>query len=446
MVVPLQISPGANFFTVEVVITPANKYINRCHAGLDPASRRRPGESRESEIDNGFRQCDQLSRAKVSCFNMEWQEDQGSVRRTCLWTDRFRIINAMLHMTRHSNSYIGFRGGKMKRLRMMVALTGLVGLVGLILFMSEPAQSAEITLRYSGNLPVQHHVTIAQQRLAKYIEEKSGGRVKVAVYPAGQLFQDKDMMQAVPKGAVDMASVTLAQWTGLVPTAAFIDLPFYYKDHQHIWRVCDGKPGEIMRKELERVGVKFLHWMDYGVNEFASKMPLRTLEDFKGKRIRGLTEYTTESIKALGAAPTFLGGGEVYMALQRGTVDGAISGTSSFWERKYFEVTKYATIVNQSFSIFAAVMNLKKWNELPPDIQKIVMAGSLEAQEWIRKEAEKQHYACIDLIKNKGMEIIYPTKEERERWKKANEPVINIFRTRTGELGQQILAESEKLR
>jgi tripartite ATP-independent transporter DctP family solute receptor len=334
----------------------------------------------------------------------------------------------------------------MKKSRMMVALMGLVGFMGLTIFMSEPAQSAEITFRYAGNLPVQHHVTYAQQRLGKLIEERTGGRMKVSVYPAGQLFQDKDMMQAVPKGAVDMASVTLAQWSGLIPGSAFIDLPFYYKDRSHMWRVCDGKPGEIVKKELERVGVKFLHWMDYGVNEFASKMPLRTLEDFKGKRIRGLTEYTMESIKALGAAPTFLGGGEVYMALQRGTVDGGISGTSSFWERKYFEVTKYATIVEQSFSIHAALMNLKKWNELPPDIQKIVMASAQEVQEWVRKEAEKMDLSSIELIKGKGMEIIYPSKEERERWKKANEPVINMFRTRAGELGQRILDESEKLR
>ncbi len=323
---------------------------------------------------------------------------------------------------------------------------GLMGLIGWAALGSGVTEGAEITLRYAGNLPVGHHVTRGQELLAKLVQEKTGGQVEVRVYPAGQLFSDKDMMKAVPAGAVEMAEVTLSQWTGIVPSILLLDLPLFFKDRRHIWRTVDGETGEILKKDLERVGAKLLYWMDYGSVDFASKMPLKALEDFKGKRIRGYGELMTESLKALGAAPTFLGGGEVYMALQRGTIDGAVSGTTSFWERKYYEVTKYITHADYAFAMFGVLMNLKKWNELPPDIQKVFAACSQEAQEWGRKEAEKMDKDCLELLKGKGMEIYVLPEKEKERWRKANEPVFNVFLKRTGEKGKMLLELVEKSR
>jgi len=334
----------------------------------------------------------------------------------------------------------------MERFKKFFGLVCFIGFVGLLGFSSGVAQGAEITLRYAGNLPVGHHVTRGQELLAKLIREKTGGHVDVRVYPAGQLFSDKDMMKAVPAGAVEMAEVTLSQWTGIVPGLLLLDLPLFYNDRRHIWRTVDGEAGEILKKDLEKVGVKLLYWMDYGSVDFASKKPIKTFEDFKGMRIRGFGELMTESIKCLGAAPTFLGGGEVYMALQRGTVDGAASGTTSFWERKYFEVTKYVTHSDYAFAMFGVLMNLRKWNELPPDIQKIILACSGEAQEWGRKEAEKMDKECLELLKEKGMEVYVLPPKEKERWRKANEPVFNLFIKRGGEKGKLLLELAEKAR
>lgn len=326
----------------------------------------------------------------------------------------------------------------------------IIGFIGLIGFLTigngNLAGAAEITLRYAGNLPVGHHVTRGQELLAKLIEERTGGRVKVPVYPAGQLFSDKDMMKAVPAGAVEMAEVTLSQWTGLVPSLLVLDLPLFYKDRRHVWRTLDGAAGELLKKEMEKVGVKLLYWMDYGMADFISKEPIRTLEDFKGKRIRGFGELMTESIKAMGAAPAFLGGGEVYMALQRGTIDGANSGMTSFWERKYFEVAKYVAYADYAFPVFGVLMNLKKWNELPPDIQKIILDSSKEAQEWGRKECEKMDKESMELLKGKGMEIYPVPEKEKERWRKASQPATEVFLNRAGEKGKVLLELAEKVR
>lgn len=331
----------------------------------------------------------------------------------------------------------------MRRFKKFIGLACLIGLMG---FGSGVAQGAEVTLRYAGNLPVGHHVTRGQEFLAKLIEERTGGRVKVPVYPAGQLFTDKDMMKAVPAGAVEMAEVTLSQWTGMVPGLLLLDLPLFFNDRRHIWRTVDREAGEIIKKDLERVGVKLLYWMDYGGVEIASKMPIKALEDFKGKRIRGYGELMTETIRAMGAAPTFLGGGEVYMALQRGTVEGAYSGTTSFWERKYYEVTKYITVSDFGFAMFGVLMNLKKWNGLPSDVQKTILTCSMEAQEWGRKECEKMDKECLELLKKKGMEVYVLTEKEKEIWRKACEPVMSIFLKRAGETGKRLMELVEKAR
>jgi len=308
------------------------------------------------------------------------------------------------------------------------------------------AQAEEITLRFAGNLPLGHHVTRGQELLASLIEKKTGGKIKVQVYPAGQLFADKDMMKAIPSGAVEMAEVTLSQWTGLVPGLLLLDLPLFFKDRRHIWRVVDGEAGEIMKKDLEKVQTKLIYWMDYGAAEFICKTPLKTLEDFKGKRIRAIGEMGTEVIRNFGGAPTFLGAGEVYMALQRGTIDGATSGTTSFYERKLYEVTKYVTHADYAFVMFAVVMNLKKWNEIPPDLQKVIQECGLEAQTWGRKESEKEDKECLELLRKKGMDIYNLPDKERERWRAASKPSLERFLKRSGDRGKQLLELAEKVR
>ena len=334
----------------------------------------------------------------------------------------------------------------MKGFKRFIGLACLIVFVGLMTFGGGPVQSAEFTLRYAGNLPLTHHVTRGQELLANLIEQQTSSRVKVLVYPAGQLFADKDMMKALPSGAVEMGTVTLSQWSGVVPGLMLLDLPFFFNDRHQVWRAVDGEAGEILKKEFEKVGIKLLYYMDWGSVDLISKEPIRTLEDFKGKRLRVYGELLAEWLKAFGAAPTFLGGGEIYMALQRGTVDGAITGNTNSWERKFYEVAKYITHVEHSFATFGVLMNLKKWNELPPDIQKVFLDCSKEAQEWGRKEAEKADREVIGLLKTKGVEVYTVPEKEKERWRKvAIKPSIDVFLKRTGEKGKVLLEMTEKM-
>lgn len=309
------------------------------------------------------------------------------------------------------------------------------------------AANPEVTIRYAGDLPIGNHLTRTQEFFAKRVAEIGKGKVKVEVYPAGQLFAAKDYVKAVPSGAVDMAQSLMGQWTGLVPLFMITDIPLFYDNWEHIWRVLDSEVGDAMKKEVEKAGVKLLFWTQDSSAGFVCKTPLKTIDEWKGKTIRSYTELASYTIKALGGAPAFMGGGEVYMALQRGTVDGAISTLSSFYDRKYFEVTKHLTVPSMPGPIYGGVINLKRWETLPADVREILNTAGKETQEFARKEVKKMDAESIELLKQKGMDIHYLSRDERERWKKASVPQVQkVVMERVGERAKKLMEQADKAR
>ncbi len=332
----------------------------------------------------------------------------------------------------------------------------ILGALGLILAgMISPSDAGaqggkpDFLLRCAGTMPVEHFMTRTLEYYAKIIQERSKGRMKIEIYPVNQLFSDKDLPKALPSGAVDMAQVNMAMWAGLVPSLAVQELPFFYKDRDHFFRAMIS-PGvrKVLDRDFENKGVKILFWMDYGYTALIAKKPIRTLEEIKGKRIRVFGEYSSEFLKALGAAPVFLSVGEVYLALQRGTIDGVLTSTCSVDERKFFEVAKHFTVikVGEFQNEPAVLINLKKYQELPPDLQKLVIEASKEAQDWGLEASLKDTDLCLNNVKGKGMEISHPTENEKKRWAEATKGIMANYLKRTGAVGKDLIDEVNKLR
>lgn len=326
-----------------------------------------------------------------------------------------------------------------------------LALAGMVSPPEAAAQNAkpDFLFRCAGTMPLDHYMTKTLEYYAKLIQERSKGRMKIEIYPVNQLFSDKDLPKALPSGAVDMGQVNMAMWSGLVPSLVVEELPFFYKDRDHFFRAMLS-PGvmNLLDKEFESKGVKVLFWMDYGYSALIGKKPIKTLEDFKGKRIRGYGEISTEILKALGAAPVFLSIGEVYLALQRGTIDGVFTSTCSVYERKFYEVTKYFTLIrcgefqNQP----AVLVNLKKYKELPPDLQRILVETSKDAQDWGLDQALKGTDECLAKLRERGMEIYYPPEKEKARWAAATKGILTNYLARTGKAGQALIDEVNKTR
>lgn len=332
----------------------------------------------------------------------------------------------------------------------------ILGALGLILAgMLSPSDAGaqggkpDFLLRCAGTMPLEHFMTRTLEYYAKILQERSKGRMKIEVYPVNQLFSDKDLPKALPSGAVDMAQVNMSMWAGLIPSLAVQEMPFFYKDRDHFFRAMLS-PGvrRVLDKDFETKGVKILFWMDYGYMALIGKKPIRTLEELKGKRIRVFGEISSEFLKSLGAAPVFMSVGEVYLGLQRGTIDGVLTSTCSVDERKFFEVTKHFTLIkigefqNQP----AVLINLKKYQELPPDLQKLVIDASKEAQDWGLGASLKDTDLCIDNVKAKGMQVYYPTESEKKRWAEATKGIMTNYLKRTGNVGKELIEEVNKMR
>jgi tripartite ATP-independent transporter DctP family solute receptor len=336
-----------------------------------------------------------------------------------------------------------------RRLGFLCAVMFFLFAVGLVLPVGSDAADPQYVIRYASIMPVNHHITQSQYNFAKLINEKSGGRVKVEVFPSGQLFSDKDMVKAIPEGALDVGAVTLALFTGLVPAAQVSDLTMFFKDRDHHIRFEDSAGGEILKKEVEKKGVKFINWLWTAEGTvFCTNKPIRKMEDLKGLRIRSHGEVVSEALKAMGAVPVFLGGGEVYMGIQRGTIDGTIGGFSNIVSRKFYEVSKHITIIpGFQFVTYWVLANKNKWESLPPDIQKIILEAGQEAQRWDRNEEIQDAITGEEFLKSKKITPYTLPEQEVEKIRQAVRPaVMNYFLKDTGDIGKRLISEADKVR
>jgi tripartite ATP-independent transporter DctP family solute receptor len=312
------------------------------------------------------------------------------------------------------------------------------------------AAKPEFTLRIAGTMPIGHFMTRAKERYAQILYEQTGGRLKIEVYPAGQLFSDKDMTRALPAGSVEMGACNLALLEGLVPVLGIMGLPYFFDSREHIRKVEHSKNFvQLINDEMQKKNMQLLFWMDYGLMSFISKKPLHKLEDFKGKRIRVLGDITTQLIQAFGGAPVFMGTGETYMALQRGTIDSVLTSLPSVYERKLFEVAKQMTFCEiQDILVTPAVLiNLKIWKGLPPEIQKVMNEVGQDIEEWGFKESLKETDECLSELKKRGVEVYYLPEREKKRWKEAaNKPILSYYLKQVGEPGKKAVAEVDRLR
>jgi len=175
--------------------------------------------------------------------------------------------------------------------------------------------------------------------------------------------------------------VPVNKWSGMVPAADVFEMPFIYKDLTSIKKFIDAGAGDLLDKEFQKRAVKTLFWVDYGyIQFFNNKRPLTKPEDFKGLTMRSFSSGDADTLKALGAAPTVMSSAEMYMALQRGTVDGATTGMPAAVSRKVHEVQKFMTEANYTTAQFVVQANLKWWEKLPQDQRDAILKAGREAK------------------------------------------------------------------
>lgn len=304
---------------------------------------------------------------------------------------------------------------------------------------SEASTSEPVTLRLSHDQPIEHPNTANIELFAQQVEELSGGTITVEIFPAAQLFDEETVLPALQRGEVDMGLVSV--WETLEPASLITDLPFMFTSWDEFHAALDGEMGDLLRQAYEDNNVHTLYFQDnteinlIGTREKLIKVPA----DIEGLRIRSFSEATSEAITQWGAAPTQIPGAETYTAVERGTVDGIISGVS-FYERKWYEVTPFITQIPVSFASNPLQMNLDTWNSLSADQQEAITEAAEVALADNREQTPLTNVDAYDELQNElAQEFYVATEDEIQQWQDATQGMEEWYIEQAGDLGQQIL-------
>ncbi|MEI8157669.1 MAG: TRAP transporter substrate-binding protein [Burkholderiales bacterium] len=275
----------------------------------------------------------------------------------------------------------------------------------------------------------------ASDFFAKRAAELTKGKVKVDVYPNSQLYKDKEEMEALQMGAVQMLAPSLAKFGPLgVKEFEVFDFPFIFDDTDDLHKVTQGPVGASLLGKLDAKGVKGLAFWDNGFKSFSANTPLKTLADFKGKKFRiQSSKVLEEEIRTLGGIPQVMAFSEVYQALQTGVVDGTENPISNLYSQKMHEVQKHLSLTNHGYLGYAVIVNKKFWEGLPADVRGQLEQAMKEATALANKVAQKDNDEALEGVKKAGKTTVYtPTKDERLVLKKALVPVHAKMADRVG--------------
>jgi len=265
------------------------------------------------------------------------------------------------------------------------------------------------------------------------------GKVLVEVYPNSQLFKDKEEMEALQLGAVQMLAPSLAKFGPLgAREFELFDLPYIFPDKAALRRITDGPVGAKLFEKLETKGIRGLAYWDNGFKIMSANKPLRKPEDMRGLKTRIQSSKVLEAqMRAVGSLPAVMAFSEVYQALQTGVVDGTENPPSNMFTQKMHEVQKYATMTNHGYLGYAVIVNKKFWDGLPADIRSGLDKAMAEATKEANSYAEKDNEDAIAGMKASGKtEFIELSADERKAWMNAMMPVHKDMASR---IGQELL-------
>jgi C4-dicarboxylate-binding protein DctP len=272
-------------------------------------------------------------------------------------------------------------------------------------------------------------------RFKELAEQRTNGRVKVEVFANSTLYKDKEEMEALQLGSVQMLAPSLAKFGPLgVKDFEVFDLPFLFKDGAAFRGITEGPLGAELFKKLETRGITGLAYWDNGFHIMSANKPLHTAADFKGLKMRIQSSKVLDAqMRALGAIPQVMAFSELYQALQSGVVDGTEGVASNFYTQKIYEVQKHMTISNHGHLAYAVIVNKPFWDGLPADIRATLNGAIKDATTYANAIAATENVQALDKIKASGKTTLYtPTVAELAEWKKALMPVHKEMESRVG--------------
>jgi tripartite ATP-independent transporter DctP family solute receptor len=270
----------------------------------------------------------------------------------------------------------------------MTTLSRKVAILFFIFCLSAVAPAlAQVKLKFAHTMSVNDTMQQGALKFAELVKAKTNGEVVIEVYPGGQLGNDSQIIESTRLGAIDICMTGNPFYTGMEQALNVLDLPYLFKDYDHAYAVLDGDIGKQIGKMLEKRSLKMLGFMEIGFRNISNSVrPVVKPEDMSGLKIR-VTPNAAHvlALRLLGAVPTVMAFGEVYMALQSGAIDGQENPITLIYGQKFYEVQKYLSLTRHAYTCSDVTMNLNKFNSLKTAYQEALTEALLEAEKYHRQ-------------------------------------------------------------
>ena len=292
------------------------------------------------------------------------------------------------------------------------------------------------TIRISHLVPEEQSSHVALETFKEKLESESDGRLKIELYPNGQLYaSDREAIEAVQLGNVEMTLPAVAPLASFNKKFMVFDLPFLFNDNEAAYEALDGELGEQLLNDLENDDLKGLVFGENGFRHMSNNDgPIESPEDLKGLKLRTLENpLHTDTFKAFGANASPFAFGELYTALQQKTYDAMECPISLYYTNKFYEVQDYLTLSGHVYAATILLMNNDFYNELPEDLQTLVMEASEEFRTEQRILAQEQDIEFLDKLKESGMQVNDLSEEQRNEFRDAAKSVYDQYVPEIGE-------------
>ncbi|MBC7415232.1 MAG: TRAP transporter substrate-binding protein [Herminiimonas sp.] len=326
----------------------------------------------------------------------------------------------------------------------MLLKTLLLALASTLAWSADALAQAPIVIKFSHVVASDTPKGKGAERFKELAEKATKGRVKVELYANSTLYKDKEEMEALQLGAVQMLAPSLAKFGPLgVKEFEVFDLPYIFPSKDVLNRVTEGPIGKDLMKKLESKGITGLAFWDNGFKVMSANKPLLVPADFKGLKMRVQASKVLDAqMRALGANPQVMAFSEVYQALQTGVVDGTENPPSNVYTQKMHEVQKNLTVSNHGYLGYAVIVNKKFWDSLPADVRGQLEGAMKDASKYSNAIAQQENDQALEAIRKSGKTAIHVlTDAEKVEWRKVLVPVQKAMEDR---IGKDLIASVNK--
>ena len=320
----------------------------------------------------------------------------------------------------------------------------------IVALMSSFVMAADYTIKLTHVVSPNTPKGMGADFFAKRVSELSAGRVEVVVYPNSQLYGDGEEVKALKLGNVHIAMPSFSKFTSIVPEMQLFDLPFLFRDDNHLHAVLDGEVGQIIKDKVTAKGFVALDYWDAGFKHLSSnKKAVLLPQDATGQKFRIMSSHVLEAqFKSIGAVPQVLPFSEVYSALQQSIVDGSENPLSNFYTKKFYEVQTDLTLSGHGYLGYLVIMSESFWKKFPNDLKPVVLQAMKEATAYERKLAAADDEETLKKIKeyaaNSGkLKIHTLSAEQKVAWQKEMEKIYPKF---YGIVGEELIRKVQATR